>query len=178
MGRTLYIHIKAEEKGEKKEEVSPFDRLHEDAQNLFAQIVERGKKLEKENKRLAQQMQDNKKQVENLHAEYDKQIKTLCEKCDMYKGLYEKTKIENYELRKKCVNHKENALYPTDEQPSRKHGNNNLKESMEMSHVDPLRGNTIHIKNLKCNLFFDGSMQFKNGQMPGSRFQCGSSSAE
>lgn len=160
-----------------------FDKLHENALSLIARIVERGKELEDGNKYWAER-----------YAKLDKRAELLREERGTYRQLYEKTRNENRELteenrklteenrklREECHRHKESTLCLADELARHKQENKRLKESIETLPDTQRANDATHASRVEYNynVFHPGSMQFKNGQMPGSRFQCGSSSAE
>ena len=157
-------NTKSGERDKEKEEASPFDKLHENALNALDRIVKRGKKLEEENRHLAARCVKQSEQVE-----------TLREERDMYKELYERTREENKRLRKECRQHQESTLCLADELARHKQENKRLKESIEALPA-PQTGGAMPT-HVEYNVFQPGAMQFKDGQMPGSRFQCGTSSS-
>ena len=160
-----------------------FDKLHENALSLIARIVERGKELEDGNKYWAEK-----------YAKLNERAELLREERGTYRQLYEKTRNENRELteenrklteenrklREECHRHKESTLCLADELARHKQENKRLKESIETLPDTQRANDATHASRVEYNynVFHPGSMQFKNGQMPGSRFQCGSSSAE
>lgn len=160
-----------------------FDKLHENALSLIARIVERGKELEDGNKYWAER-----------YAKLNERAELLREERGTYRQLYEKTRNENRELteencklteenrklREECHRHKESTLCLADELARHKQENKRLKESIETLPDTQRANDATHASRVEYNynVFHPGSMQFKNGQMPGSRFQCGSSSAE
>lgn len=153
-----------------------FDKLHENALSLIARIVERGKELEDGNKYWAER-----------YAKLNERAELLREERGTYRQLYEKTRNENRKLteenrklREECHRHKESTLCLADELARHKQENKRLKESIETLPDTQRANDATHASRVEYNynVFHPGSMQFKNGQMPGSRFQCGSSSAE
>lgn len=74
--------------------------------------------------------------------------------------------------------HKESTLCLADELARHKQENKRLKQSIEALPVIPQTRNATHAQHVEYNVFHPGAMQFKDGQMSGSRFQCSSSSAE
>lgn len=158
-----------------------FDKLHENALSLIARIVERGKELEDGNKYWAER-----------YAKLDKRAELLREERGTYRQLYEKTRNENRKLteenrklteenrklREECHQHKESTLCLADELARHKQENKRLKQSIEALPVIPQTRNATHAQHVEYNVFHPGAMQFKDGQMSGSRFQCSSSSAE
>ena len=122
------------------------------------------KKLEEENRHLAARCVKQSEQVE-----------TLREERDMYKELYDRTREENKRLRKECRQHQESTLCLADELARHKQENKRLKESIEALPA-PQTGGAMPT-HVEYNVFQPGAMQFKDGQMPGSRFQCGTSSS-
>lgn len=162
-GKAFQINIKAGEKDREKEEASSLDKLYENSLNALDRFVKKGKKLEEENRRLADRC-----------AKQSKLAETLQEERDMYKELYERTREENRRLREKCRQHKESTLCLADELARHKQENKRLKESMES--LPALAGGAMPA-HVEYHVHQPGSMMFKDGQMPGSRFQCGTSSS-
>lgn len=158
-----------------------FDKLHENALSLIARIVERGKELEDGNKYWAER-----------YAKLNERAELLREERGTYRQLYEKTRNENRKLteenrklteenrklREECHQHKESTLCLADELARHKQENKRLKQSIEALPVIPQTRNATHAQHVEYNVFHPGAMQFKDGQMSGSRFQCSSSSAE
>lgn len=163
-GKAFHINIKPGEKDREKEEASPLDKLYENSLNALERFVKKGKKLEEENRHLAAR-----------YAKQGEQVVTLREERDMYKELYERTREENKRLRKECRQHQESTLCLADELARHKQENKRLKESIEALPA-PQTGGAMPT-HVEYNVFQPGAMQFKDGQMPGSRFQCGTSSS-
>lgn len=152
-------NTKSEEKDREREEVSSLDRHYKLGLELFERIYAEGVKLKKENKRLADRCEKLSEQVETLREERDK-----------YKELYKQTREENRRLREECRQHKESTLCLADELARHKQENKRLKEFMES--LPALAGGTMPA-HVEYHVHQPGSMMFKDGQMPGSRFQCG-----
>lgn len=175
------ILIKEEEKREKKEEASSFDRLHGNVLDLIVQIVEKGKDLEEENECLNRQieyalavLEETKSENRKLADKYHKLKLEYRELTEENRKLTE----ENRKLREECHQHKESTLCLADELARHKQENKRLKQSIEALPVIPQTRNATHAQHVEYNVFHPGAMQFKDGQMSGSRFQCSSSSAE